>query len=506
MRRLFTAHWAARGSRTALVSHVASDRSGSIAPIFAICVTVLTLVVAMAVDVGRWAIARNELQASLDGAVLAGAASLRQTGATEKNAVDVAQKAYQANKRSQRFSGDINANIQFTVDGSSVIASGVATINTVLGKMFGIPTLPLLGSAGAGSGSGTSAVGAVASYSVGSGTKFEIALMLDITGSMCEPKNSPCTSAGPLDAMKTAAGNLVSMMLSTEELRRNVRISIVPFSDGVLLPRDASGQRLIQTAAAGPVPPVQEFYKTNGKCDPNVCYRYVPGDCVAERTGSSIYTDQAPGPGKYVSYIMEFREIGAAKEDPSGCTMGPGSSLVPLTNNLDRLRSRISGLVADGGTSGHIGTAWAWYTLSPNWKDVFPGTESDPAPYPSASDKSLRKIAVLMTDGEYNFTFMMRDTTDCKGTCAYAGYTKIYQSRTNADSNMQAVQLCKAMKSAPNNIEVFTVGYGALAEFSLKGCASDTDHYFKAATGAQLVDAFKAIGEKLLGAELHLSK
>ena len=59
---------------------------------------------------------------------------------------------------------------------------------------------------------------------------------------------------------------------------------------------------------------------------------------------------------------------------------------------------RSTGLKDGGGTAGHIGTAWAWYTLSPNWSSLWPSAAS---PSPTAR-RTCDKIAILMTDGEYN--------------------------------------------------------------------------------------------------------
>ncbi len=76
--------------------------------------------------------------------------------------------------------------------------------------------------------------------------------------------------------------------------------------------------------------------------------------------------------------------------------------------------------------------------LSPKWGDVF-GGDSRPAPYEAMFEKKpngmpkLRKIAVLMTDGEYNTQYL------------------------NADSTTQARSICANLKQT--GIEVFTVGF-----------------------------------------------
>ena len=90
-----------------------------------------------------------------------------------------------------------------------------------------------------------------------------------------------------------------------------------------------------------------------------------------------------------------------------------------IRNNQDRVealarlsRSRAKAVIVHidspgGTTAGQLGTAFAWYMLSPNWADIWPA-DSKPAAYGTAK---LRKIAVLMTDGAYN-TLQARSYSD----------------------------------------------------------------------------------------------
>jgi Flp pilus assembly protein TadG len=486
-----------------LVRAAAKDRSGAIAPIFAGMLSFLTLLTAMAIDAGRWAVARNELQASIDAAVLAGAAALRQPNATDAKGIEMAKKALAANKAQQRFAGDISTNIQFTVEGNSVKASGTAGLDTVIGKVFGIDTLPLLGTTSA-----TGLQSQVAAVAAFSNSTFELSLMLDITGSMCNSApdldDAPCTSGTKLTAMKTAASDLVKTML-TDQLKSRVRIAVVPFSDGVRLPA------LPRLAAAGLTPLPQTFSQSynyeectgsgrNKHCVTKTAYNYYyyhPTECVAERMGTDKYTDAAPGPGNYVMTMMRrTKGLLDVRPDEFGCTLGSSSVVMPLTNDKDALLTTINGLAAKGGTAGHLGTAWAWYTLSPNWKDVWAGTANDPAPYPVAGDAKLKKIAILMTDGEYNNQFSEGGYR--LGSWAYNS------NKINGSSPTQAQALCSGMKA--QGIEVYTIGYdvGTTEKAFLKTCATDAAHAFTADTAAQLATAFQNIGRQVLS--LHLSQ
>ncbi|MDO9381341.1 MAG: pilus assembly protein TadG-related protein [Hyphomicrobiaceae bacterium] len=474
------------------------DKSGAIAPIFAGLISFLVLVTATALEVGRWAIARNELQASMDAAVLAGAAKLQLNQADKAAAVETAKKAFKANRSRQRFGADIIENVSFSVEGNSLYAKGSADLVTVLAKVVGMDTLPLLGTSEA---TGESETGSVATIT---NSKFELSLMLDITGSMCDSApdldDSPCTKGVKLDAMKTAASNLVKSMLATEELKTRVRVALVPFSDGVRLPA------LPRLAAAGLTPAVQTFSENYQSCSGWTCqtktrnYYYHPTECVVERMGTEKYTDAAPGPGNYVmNFMRQGKSLVDATPQEFGCTLGTSSVIMPLTSNKDAILTTIAGLSAKGGTAGQLGTAWAWYTLSPNWKNVWAGSSDDPAPYPAANDKTLRKIAILMTDGDYNNEFSAGGYR--VGSWAY---TNIGKSVVNASSTAQAQALCTGMKA--KGIEVYTVGYevSSAAKTFLKTCASDDAHAFSAESATELAAVFQGIGQRVLS--LYLSQ
>ena len=161
--------------------------------------------------------------------------------------------------------------------------------------------------------------------------------------------------------------------------------------------------------------------------------------------------------------------------------------LTPLSNDRTMLKRRIDKLTLAGATAGHIGTAWAWYTISPNWGDIFTGA-SKPASY---SDEKTRKIAVLMTDGDYNTEYW--NGVEAKtSNGADANY-----NANNGASEAQAPKLCTAMKA--KGIEVFTVGFqvSTAAKALLMNCATDASHYYDATSGDALKQAFRDIALKI---------
>ena len=158
--------------------------------------------------------------------------------------------------------------------------------------------------------------------------------------------------------------------------------------------------------------------------------------------------------------------------------------VIPLTNLKTKLTTFIQNATVGGATPGHIGTAWSWYTLSPNWASVFP-ENSAPANY---TNSNVLKAAILMTDGEYNIHY------------------------ATESSKEQALALCEAMKA--EGITVFTVGFGFTegttqndgtasgnAMDTLKTCASNNQTFFFPYDGAALRQAFKDIAAQMMAAK-----
>ena len=104
-------------------------------------------------------------------------------------------------------------------------------------------------------------------------------------------------------------------------------------------------------------------------------------------------------------------------------------------------------------------------------------TASKPNSYSSGKTK---KIAILMTDGEYN-------TVGGISTC----------NKVTASSDF-ATDTCAAMKAS--GIIVYTVGFkldDATAIATMNTCASGADKAYEAENGAELRQAFRDIAEQI---------
>ena len=287
-----------------------------------------------------------------------------------------------------------------------------------------------------------------------SDSKVEVAMMLDVTGSMGGQK---------LKDLKSAAKNAVSTFLAGQAAGSDrVRLSIVPYADAV---NTGSLNNLVhyETAFTTGEPPALT--------DP-VLVGYHPDNCATERKGTNQFTDASPNAGKINRDVR--------------LSFCPSAKLLPLTADKAKLDATIDSFVANGFTAGHIGVQWSWYMLSPKWKSVLPAA-AKPGNY---NDKKVKKYAILMTDGEFNTAF----AGVANGAATQGGQP--VKSRNNAED------LCKEMRK--KGIEVFTIGFqlnSASPKGVMKNCASadsgKTKHYFETSSGTELDAAFQEIARTI---------
>ncbi len=248
----------------------------------------------------------------------------------------------------------------------------------------------------------------------------ELGLMLDVSGSM--------EDSGKINDLKAAARDLFDIMLPDTPRPGRVRIGLAPFSTSVNLGALAS-------SAKG---------NTTG------------GDCVSDRHGPAAFTDEPPRPGRYFGSRAFW------------CTT---SEVLPITDNKGRLNRQVDAMMPAGMTAGHLGTAWAWYLISPNFASFWP-SGSDPVAY---HDPRTTKAVILMTDGMFNQAY----------------------EPSNGSAVDQALALCTNMKT--NGVVVYAIGFDAPPEVlpTLQACASGTANFFDARNGGQLREAFRSIAEQL---------
>lgn len=447
-----------RGGRPALgeggiwkqLTNFAHDTAGDVAMIFGLMAMAMFMLIGAAVDLGRWLNARDQTVSAMDAAVIAAGRALQTNGGNKSDALAMAKRYYDEAVKSRLGLKSDAIRFDVTESGTAIEAIGNAYISTPFLSLAGIPELPLLRESGAENSKAVMAVGGNAELNL------EISMMLDVSGSM--------GSSNKLEDMKDAAKDLIDIVVWSDQSEYKSRVAVVPFSSAVI-PPDETFYKAVTDPSWGKTKTVRSGYY-------NSTYKETTARCVGERESSET-SDSLPGNGTWVKKVYTSN---------GNCGMDSDAKVLPMTNNKTTLKARIDELSANGNTAGHVGTAWAYYMLSPKWSSLF-DSASQPSAYGTAHTE---KIAILMTDGEYNYG------TDSNGLFSSMS------SGGNSSSN-RAIDICSAMKD--KGITVYTVGF-ALGSYSsarttLKTCATDAAHFYDASDGEELKAAFRDIALKV---------
>lgn len=407
-------------SLQAAKARFAADRRGSMATLFGITATAVMLTVGAGVDYGTALKIEASLAGASDAASLA-AAKLVAAGVTDKAKIEKeARDTFDANF-AEEYQRDTELE-EFIVTPDfttdAVTVTARTDVDTRIMRLVGFETMPVRATS-------TSKV---------EGNIIEISMMLDLTGSMeWQTKDK---KGRKVEVLEKAAEDLVKTLIpESGGTIDEVRIALAPFDSAV-------NAGTLAGAVSG------------GKST----------KCVLERTSGSMAVDVSPK-------VSPFKAT-------SWC---PSRAVLPLTDDRKALLARLDKLTTGGTTAGHLGTAWAFGLLSPNWSDVLAGSE--PANYGA---KDTRKIAILMTDGLYN---------------TWGGSFGGDNSPTAVKSQTAAVDICSTMKNA--GITVYTVGFeldDAAAKKTLKDCATvegGQTLFYDAKDGQSLLDAYKAIAASI---------
>lgn len=432
------------GRLSGLLSRFGRDRSGGVAFAFGLSIIMLTVATGLAIDGSRAYYVSARIRAVLDSAAFAGARMLADSSVSDSEIQQKALDYFNAHTASIDIPGTSFTN--FTATPNRTTSTVSAQVDVRIPNLFG----PIVG---------------VTNYTFTPSSQVsfvtrsvEIALVLDISGSMCEPNPQPCSNAPKLDALRAAVNSMISELLATSPDAGAIRLSIVPYSSAVNV----------------------GFYEGTVAHSPNAA-----DDCVVERDGNDIYGDSPPTGG------YQFDSVLPGSDPWYICPLSP---IVPLKDisvaaERSQLETAVANLQGFGGTGGHIGTAWGWYTISPRWNWVWP-VESRPRPYgPNAI-----KAVVIMTDGSFNYAFR----NGGEGLMPPLSEDRF----RNGTSPYQALQLCSNMRG--QDVEVYTVGFQSPPQSAafLEECAGSPANYYDADNSGQLISAFKAIANKLTSIRL----
>jgi Flp pilus assembly protein TadG len=403
-----------------------SDRSGSVALMFVFVLVIMVFIIGIAIDMGRAQRASAEVVGSIDAAALAGAKAMVEEGLDQAGVTNLVN-LYIANMVStEQLRGASYSGLTVITDP----VEGTVQIDVDIHVPTTFTRITQKDSIDFHKFSRTS-------YKL---KNVELAMVLDTTGSM--------SSNNKIDELKAAATQAVDILLPAGKPPLN-RIALAPYSASVNVGGIASD------VSGG-----------------------LSADCVVERAGADAFTD-ASGVTSPVSWVA----LGGG----GSC---PAQTIMPLTKDANALKTEINSYNPGGSTAGHIGLAWGWYMLSPNWTAKFNGP-AEPKPY---NDPKAVKAIILMTDGEFNTAYFNGPVG--------SGPDQI------ATSIAQTLALCDAAKA--NDIRLFTIGFeldaAGLAPGMLSDCASDDGNggkeFYPAASGTDLSDAFKKIAGKMMALRL----
>jgi Flp pilus assembly protein TadG len=417
----------------ARLQRMRDDTRGTVAIIFAICLFGLVMALGLAIDIGRAIHTKTKVASAADAAALAAAKSLHENDGADVAAI--ARRFFDVNVGADGTNFGSISTFEVNVDKarSTVTIAVTADVPTTFARVGGFQNISLP----------TTAAAAFNPKDI------EVSLSLDLTGSMC----NPCSK---VEDLKVAARDMVDILLPAGKAQNNkVRVALAPFAAGVNAGSYARAA-------------------TNDRSRDN---------CTFERNSADPASEAAPGSGGFLKVAGDSGVADTRNNCPSG------AQVTALTDDAWALKTEIGQLRTGGSTAGHLGTAWAWYLVSPDWSGVWP-SPSRPAEY---RDGKTVKAVVLMTDGVYN-TFGGACDRDCSN--------RSTQARNSQDL---ARRLCRNMKD--KNVVVYSVGFmldDATAEAVLEECATSATTFYRAENGTQLRQAFRDIAEDLM--RLRLSR
>jgi Flp pilus assembly protein TadG len=502
------------------------DRRGSTAVTVALSFAVLAPMTIGLFGVYQATEQHGKLQDALDAATLYAA---RSTAQTDTDIDAIGDKALVANL--SLIPGAVLKSSTFYLSGSKVEASASVQLASVDSGLFAQRPVGV-------------------KSEVNRAGKIEVALVLDNTGSMAS--NSKLTN------LQTAAKSLIDKLVtaSTRSADPNpLKIALVPFSSTVRVQgTTALGSYTSPTSRGALIPtwidPLGQSHRTSGstydifdvqtdrfallKAMNNQSWsgcvesRPAPYDIQETAPDSStpatlfvpyfwpdeLGTKSADSNGYYNSYLADTSASGTMAKlkdhtkytgairtgtnSTTGYTYGPnaGCTLQPmirLTSNTASVKTAIGAMVATGETNIPQGLVWGWHTLSPN------APLADGAAY---GTQNLRKIIVLMTDGQNTFT----NTSNSYGSL-YHGFGMAFQgmlsgigvsssaAERTAAMDARLAQLCTNIKA--KNVVIYTVLVDSTPTNSLlQTCASSPDKFFNV-TSSGLNTAFNTIADSI---------
>jgi Flp pilus assembly protein TadG len=432
-------------------AHFQSNSRGNVSIIFGFCAIGLVGGLGVAIDTSVAYNVKSRLGAAVDAAALAGA----RVFASPNRDTDI-EKFFDANFP-DGYMGSILQPLDISSNGENrtVTVTARATIPTFFMRVLGRESTDI----------------AATSEATLSSRDVEVSLVLDVTGSM----------RYDMDDLRDAANQLVDIVVQDLQEPFYSKVALVPYSAAVNVGDYADDIRGTYTEGTCSTPTCRYFEFNNATQYATLTTHEIT-TCVTERPGPDLSTDAAPN----------VAQLGRAYLGSNGCL---DHEILPLSSNKTELHDRINDLDYGGSTAGHIGVAWGWYLVAPNFGYLWPA-ESQPKQYGEIHlGQEVMKVVIIMTDGEFNTIYHSGVIAKNSGSGSGSSAEKINQNGTNGNAFTQAEALCTNMKA--EGVIVYTVGFanastGPAATF-VTNCATSPEHVYLPSTGAELQQAFRDI-------------
>lgn len=453
----------------------AANEAGNVAMIAALTIIPIVTIAGFAIDFQVTTTQKARVQQAIDSAVLAATKSMQ----------DGKDKAYTLKEANDYFTGILNqannsgltcTKIDLIYIDNTEEMEGRASCEqkTTLSQVAGIQKLKF-------------DVTSAATYGIG---KLEIAFVFDVSGSM--------GSSNRMNNLKAAARDAVDTLLPVEGYSgdpEDVRLAMVSYDTmvnaGPYFKAVTNVDPTRTYSYYGSIYEATSCRRTNwrGQCTqwnyawtgPHSRSYTITSTCVWEREGADRYTGRGPANNRWLTPITaSFNNTNDSWSIDSASNPHCNSDIpVPLTYDREDLHDFIDGMKPVGMTAGHIGTAWGWYLVSPDFNHVWPaGSKALPYDEPDAT-----KVVIMMSDGEYN---------------------QIRPGSGNPNSATQARAVCDQMKA--NDIVIYTVAFSAptAGQQVLAYCATNPAFAYRPSNGQELTEAYKSIARSI--SDLRISR
>lgn len=454
----------------------AVNEQGNVAMIAALVIIPIIAIAGFAIDFQMTTTQKARVQQAVDSAVLAATKSMQ----------DGKDQAYTLKEANDYFTGILNQSnnsgltctkieLTYIEDTEELEGHAVCEQRTTLSQVAGFKHLDFQ-------------VSSAATYGIG---KLEIAFVFDVSGSM--------GSSNRMSNLKVAAKEAVDTLLPVEGYAgdpEDVRLAMVSYDTMVNAgPYFKSVTNVNPSRTEYYTGPIYEATtcKTTDRRGNCTAWNYkvkqqnatrsfnINSTCVWEREGTERYTDRGPASSRWVTPVKAtFDPYTETWTTDNGTNPWCNTDIpVPLTYNRNDLLNFINKMTPRSNTAGHIGTAWGWYLVSPEWNGVWPaGSQALPYDEPDAT-----KVVIMMSDGEYN---------------------QVRPGSGNPNSATQARAVCDEMKK--KEIVIYTVAFSApkAGQEVLAYCATNPAFAYKPSNGQELTEAYKSIARSI--SDLRISR